>query len=197
MLWRKQRSRPDSMCSGLSDDDVDDRSVGSWQVRSADVLEDPDLLGVIIGTGDNGTRERLCREMRVAGCPLVTVIHPRAWVSPSARTSLGVFVGAHACVNAEAQIADGTLINTAAIVEHHVRIGPCAHIAPRAALGGRASVGALALVGIGATVLPRICVGCGAIVGAGAVAIRDVKEGDTVMGVPARTTEDAPTFSKT
>ena len=66
------------------------------------------------------------------------------------------------------------------------RIGACAHIAPAAVLCGSVEIGEGALVGAGAVVTPGKRVGVGAVVGAGAVVVRNVDEGATVVGVPAR-----------
>lgn len=117
---------------------------------------------------------------------VATVVHPAAWVSPSATIGAGVVVGASAVVNPCAFVADHVIINTGAIVEHDVQVGTNAHIAPMAMLGGGARVGADALVGGGAVILPGITVGPRATVGAGAVVTKPVGEGQTVMGTPAR-----------
>ena len=47
-------------------------------------------------------------------------------------------------------------------------------------------IGADVWVGGGAILLPGVTIGAGAIIGAGSVVVRDVAEGDTVVGNPAR-----------
>jgi len=42
------------------------------------------------------------------------------------------------------------------------------------------------LIGAGATIIQGIHVGASSVVGAGAVVTKDVREGVTVMGIPAR-----------
>lgn len=54
-------------------------------------------------------------------------------------------------------------------------------------------VGTRAFVGVHAVIMPGVTVGAGAIVGAGSVVTRDVPEGATVAGVPAK--ETAPSQS--
>ncbi|WP_262422983.1 acyltransferase [Brevundimonas denitrificans] len=44
------------------------------------------------------------------------------------------------------------------------------------------------LIGLGARVLPGVRIGAWAVVGAGAVVMKDVADGQTVAGVPARPT---------
>jgi acetyltransferase-like isoleucine patch superfamily enzyme len=53
-------------------------------------------------------------------------------------------------------------------------------------LGGEVWIGATTLVGIGAIVLPGRRIGTECVVGAGAVVTRDVEDGMTVVGIPAR-----------
>lgn len=123
--------------------------------------------------------------VRIHG-PCEPLVHPTAWVSPSAELGRGVFVGPMAVINARARIAHHAIINTGAVVEHECDVGLGAHVAPHATLAGGTRVGAHALVGLGAAVLPGAAVGARAVVGAGAVVLQDVAEGQRVAGCPAR-----------
>lgn len=115
-----------------------------------------------------------------------TVVAAGAWLAPSARLGAGVFVGVGAVVQSCATVADHAIINTSAVVEHECVIGRNTHVAPGAVLGGRVVVGENTLVGIGSRVLPSVRIGSGCTIGGGAVVTRDVADGMTVAGVPAR-----------
>jgi UDP-perosamine 4-acetyltransferase len=136
--------------------------------------------------GDNIRRRDSGLSAAAAGLELAGVRHPAAVFSASASIDDGVVVLAGAVVNAAARVGKGTILNTASIVEHDARIGDWAHVAPGAVVLGAASVGDGAFVGARAVVLPGIIVGAGATVGAGAVVNRNVPDGATVAGVPAR-----------
>jgi len=136
----------------------------------------------IVAVGDLALRRELIG--RLAG-EAATVVHPSAFVSPSAAVGEGVFVGPGAVVHTLARVGDHAIVNTGAIVEHECEIGENAHVAGGAVLGGAASVGADTIVGLGARGLPGVRVGSGCVVGAGAVVVRDVPDGKTVKGVPA------------
>jgi serine acetyltransferase len=71
-------------------------------------------------------------------------------------------------------------------VEHDNVIGDYVHISPRAALGGTVSVGACSHVGIGATVKNNVDICDNCVIGAGAVVVKNICEGGTYVGVPAR-----------
>lgn len=134
--------------------------------------------------GDAKVRERWSG--RFGPERLAVIVHPTAWVSPSATLGQGAYVGAFAVINASASIGVSAIINTSAIIEHGVRIGAHAHCAPRSTMAGLAEVGERTLVGAGAVVLPFVKVGADAIIGAGAIVHRDVAPGITVAGTPAR-----------
>jgi UDP-perosamine 4-acetyltransferase len=142
---------------------------------------------VLVAVGDNSARRSLAREARERyGMRLVGAVAPGAALAPSARIGNGVVVMRGAVVNTGAVLGDLAVVNGGAVVEHDCTIGEAAHVAPGCALGGGVSVGPRALVGIGATVLPKVRIGADAVVGAGSVVTRDVADGATVLGVPAR-----------
>lgn len=140
---------------------------------------------VALGIGDNAARERIAKRCEEAGATLVTAVHPRAVVAPSALLEDGVVVMALAVVNADARVGRGAIINTAAVVEHDCIVGAFAHVSPNASMGGSARLGARAQLGLGATLLPGRTVNQDALVGAGAVVTREVGVGAVVLGVPA------------
>lgn len=139
-----------------------------------------------VGIGNNQARLWWCRKLIQDGFELPPLVHPAAWVSPSAQLGEGVFVGAGVVVQAEAKIGRAALVNTHATVEHHVEIGAGAHLGPGAVLAGLVQVGEEAMIGAGAVVKDRIQVGARAIVGAGAAVVQNVAPETTVVGVPAK-----------
>ena len=138
------------------------------------------------GASDTSARRRLFELARGQGFELVTIVHPTALLSPSARAGSGAVLLAHAVVNANAVLGDNVLVNTGAIVEHDCEIGSHAHIAVGARLASSVRVGDGAHIGAGATVLEGRSIGARAVVGAGAVVTRDVDPATVVAGVPAR-----------
>ena len=136
--------------------------------------------------GDATNRRELFRKLKDLGFDLVSAIHPRATVSPSAEFGEGPIVMANAVVNADARIGDNVVINTGAIVEHDCILEDHVHIATGARLAGGVTVREGSHVGVGASIKQGVIVERGAIVGAGAVVIDDVPEGVTVVGVPAK-----------
>ncbi len=175
---------------GLFDDDL--------RKRGTEVLGVPVLGSVaeaqgtapgqaVIAIGDNRTRRRLATDS--VGWEWVTVVHPRAYVDPSAVLGPGTVVFAGAVVQPEAQIGAHVIVNTGATVDHDCQVDDYVHLGPGVRLGGAVCVEEGALVGIGTAVIPGARIGAWSVVGAGAVVVRDVAAGSTVAGVPARALE--------
>jgi sugar O-acyltransferase (sialic acid O-acetyltransferase NeuD family) len=146
----------------------------------------------IIALGDLRHRRTCIQREERSLTPAALVLHPRAFVSPLSTIGPGVFVGPQAVVHTLAQIGPHSIVNTGAIVEHECRIGANCHIAPGSVLGGRVAVGDDSLIGLGARVLPNLSIGRKCTIGAGAVVTRNVPDGTTIRGVPARSNPQSP-----
>ena len=139
---------------------------------------------VIVSIGVNRTRKMIVDRLN---CEFDTAIHPTAVISPSAKIGEGTVVMAGAVINADVIIGKHCIVNTGATIDHECVIGDYCHIAPHATLCGQVKVGEGTLVGVGSCVVPCISIGCWCNVGAGASVVRDVDDGRTVVGVPAKT----------
>lgn len=140
-----------------------------------------------ISIGTNRGRQDVMDKVSLrTGKKLVSLIHPRAWVSPRAHLAPGCWIAPMALVAVDAQLGAGCLVNHGASVDHDAVLGTCVHVAPGARLPGRITLGDRAFIGCGASFVPGVSVGADAVVGAGAVVTKDVPDGVTVVGNPAR-----------
>lgn len=140
----------------------------------------------IIALGKLHIRREVIDLLDKTDCAALTIVHPTAFVSPSAELGAGVYVGPQAVVNSRARIGDHAIINTSAIIEHDCVVGENTHVAPGAVMGGDVTIGHDTLIGVGARIIPHVMVGDNATIGAGSVVVRDVGDEVTVKGVPAR-----------
>lgn len=99
---------------------------------------------------------------------LPTIIHPTAFISPSARLGEGTIVGENAVVSMGARVGKNCIINYGALVGHENIIGDGCHIAPGAVLGGNVIIGKKTLIGINATILFGVSIGQSVLVPIGA-----------------------------
>jgi len=156
-----------------------DTAVEGWQKELISSI-------VALGVGDNHRRMEIEQEAMKASCHLLSVVHPTAFVSRDASISQGVLVCPGALVITGATLLRGSILNTNASVDHECVVGAFAHIAPGAALSGRVHIGEGTFIGVGAAIKQGVRIGAWSVVGAGAVVIRDVPDGETWAGCPAR-----------
>ena len=95
-------------------------------------------------------------------------------------------ISAGVIVQIDAVVGRYCSLNTACTVDHDNVLEDGVNIAPGAHLAGHVTVCEGAFIGIGATIKGGVRTGRGATVGAGAVVLRDVADGVTVVGNPAR-----------
>ena len=139
-----------------------------------------------VAVGDNKLREKIAEKIIKMGFELPAIIHPKAFISPTAKIGGGTVVMPGSIIETLAFIEEFAIINTGAIVEHDNIIGKYAHIAPGCSLAGSVKVGERTIVGAGSSVIPNIVIGRDVIVGAGSSVVKNVPDGAVIGGVPAK-----------
>lgn len=175
---------------------LDDRAPALAEVLGLAVrgrLDDaPSLLGefsdAVVAIGHCRTRLRVLNALRDMGFALPVVVHPAAWVSPTATLGAATVVFAQVAINACARLGVGCIANTGSSIDHDAVLGDGVHVCPGARLAGEVVVGDATWLGIGCSVIQRVRVGADVTVGAGAAVVRDLPDAVTAVGVPARVT---------
>jgi sugar O-acyltransferase (sialic acid O-acetyltransferase NeuD family) len=173
---------------GFLDDDVtlhDREQLGIRILGSIADIKNIPHDGVVMGIGENATRQKLYLELKERGENILTVLHPRAILSENIVIGEGTVVIAGVVINNGARIGSNVIINTSATVGHDSVIGAHSHICPGVNLGGGVKVGEGAFVGMGSVVIPNKTIGDWVVVGAGAAVIHDVHSSEKIVGVPA------------
>jgi len=157
------------------------------QELSAPALEAMHRDGFFIAIGDNRLRSSIFDQLAAKELFPSNAIHASSIIDPSAELAgQGVMLAAGVVINPLAKIGRGAICNTGCIIEHECRVGDFARIGPGGGLGGNVKVGEKTFIGANAVVRQGICIGSNATIGAGAVVVKDVPDGITVQGVPAR-----------
>jgi sugar O-acyltransferase (sialic acid O-acetyltransferase NeuD family) len=172
---------------------VSDIPADADSVFSEDWLPDHihEVEGFVLGVGSPDARLRIAEKIRTAfpRVPWPPIVHPSAVMDRSTtKLNDGVMVGAGAILTVNVTLAEMAMVNFGATVGHDTHVGRSAVINPGASVAGGVRVGDQALIGAGAVVLQYLSIGRRAVVGAGAVVTRDVADGITVVGAPARPT---------
>ena len=154
--------------------------------RWPDVMQDLGIGKVLVTVSHRRQRLREIERARDAGLELISAIHPSALVLEEAVLHDNVILYSRALVGYRSEIHDGCIVDTGAQLDHHNLLWKCVNIDPGAVTAGNVTIGECAQLHTGAVVKNRIRIGADAVVGAGGVVIRDVADGTTVAGVPAR-----------
>jgi len=165
---------------------VDDGIAAGTRVLDLEVLGTADRLGelrrqgiglavnAVGGIGDIRSRVRVFDRLAAAGFTCPKMVHPTAFVEPSAELADGVQVFPHAYVGSQARLGYGVIVNTGAVVSHDCAIEDCVNLAPGALLAGAVRIGEKSLVGMGVTVNLEVTIGRRSRVGNSAVVKSDV-----------------------
>ncbi|MCC6145571.1 MAG: NeuD/PglB/VioB family sugar acetyltransferase [Candidatus Hydrogenedentes bacterium] len=162
------------------------RGLPVWSGADLAALRHHGVEGLTTHIGHKDRRLALLQRARAAGLPMINLIHPHSYVSPSVVMGEGNLIKAGAVVDSEVQMGDCCIIDNGVIVPHHNRFGDACHLAPGVSFGGDCEVGDRTVIGIGAAISPRLRIGSNVIIGPGAIVVRDVPDNVVVEGRPAR-----------
>lgn len=150
----------------------------------------PEDVRFAITIGEPKFRREAFARMTEAGYRGALVVHPSAVISPDAEVgegaviAHGTFIGSQARIGKNFYGAKGASIGHDAVIGDHVRVGVGAFV------GGHTVIGENAFIGSGAMLKDRIRIGEYSVVGIGSAVFRDVEANTTVMGNPARITNE-------
>jgi sugar O-acyltransferase (sialic acid O-acetyltransferase NeuD family) len=182
------RQQPDIRPKGLLDDDLSLRSNPGGEEIIGDTttysIQEHDRF--VISAGIPAVRHTLAERLASRGAQFITLIHPNAYVSPTARIGTGCIVSPFASVGSNAQLDDHILLVMYASVAHDCRIGSYCSLSPYAAAAGGVIVGSKVFFGSYAMVTPTKRIGQESKIAAGAVVYRDVPEQSLATGNPAK-----------
>ena len=105
----------------------------------------------VVGIGNNSVRETLQQRVLAEGFELATLVHPAAWVSPSAQLGRGCVVFAGVVIGPATQIGDGAIVNCNATVDHDGIVGDFAQLGVGVQLAGGCHIGQGAFVQAGSS----------------------------------------------
>ncbi len=137
-------------------------------------------------SGDHPLHREVVAAMADRSLVAATLIHADTTIGPWVTIGEGSVLSPGVRVTGNVRIGRHCQLHTGAIVSHDGVLHDFVTLSPSVTLCGGVTVGTRSTVFAGATVMPGVTIGSDAIVGAGALVNRDVEDGSTVVGVPAR-----------
>jgi sugar O-acyltransferase (sialic acid O-acetyltransferase NeuD family) len=129
------------------------------------------VQGAITAIGNNAMREQCLGAICNSGVPLVSAIHPSAFVSSSARIGAGTAVMAMAMIGVDAVIGLAAIVNANTTVDHDATLDDYAHLGVGVHLAGGVHIKARAWLQAGCSAGYDVVVNEDAILGPGTVLV--------------------------
>ncbi len=185
------KAKPSYLLLGYLDDDEKKtgQEIGGYTVLGKagriNELSRRGILYAVAAMQDAGAREALVSRLH-GFHKWETLIHPSAHISGRTKLGEGCVVCAGVNISVDTVIGKHCLFNISSIIGHDCVLGDYVSVMSGAKVSGHVEVGDKAYLATNCTVVPGMKIGEHATVGAGSVVLRNVKDGVTVMGVPAK-----------
>lgn len=127
-------------------DDKSEKAIGKIQELD-DIGRNYDEVFCCIG--NNKLRGELVEKAMKMGFTIPVLVHPTAYISPSAVIKLGTVVETKAIVNANSVVNEGCIISVGAIVDHDVKVGRFCHVNAGAICNAGSSISNERKIGVG------------------------------------------------
>lgn len=143
-----------------------------------------DLL--VCAIGNPKAKLAVCERLKARGARFTNVIHPTAAIAPHSSIGEGVILMRFSIISVDVCVGNYVTINTYSGCGHDAVVEDGCTISAHCDITGHAHLERGVFLGSHAAVVPGVRIGSFATIGAGTVAFRDVKAGQTVLGVPAK-----------
>lgn len=143
-------------------------------------------LFVVLAIGDPATKKKLVQTIHNSFIGYPNLIHPNVCIGKYVQLGEGVIITSGCILTENIQIGNHIILNLQCTVGHDSVINDYCSFMPSVSVSGETQIEEGVYVGTKACIINKKRIGKGSVVGAGAVVIKDVPEGVTVVGNPAR-----------
>lgn len=126
--WQTWRGKQENIARFSSSTTTAPRRTSSARARSLRAFAANKPPSFYPAFGNNESRLAWLHRLYEAGCAILTIIHPTAYVSPTTQVEPGAVILPHAVVNTNCVVKAGCIVNCGAIVDHGCVLEEGVHI---------------------------------------------------------------------
>jgi sugar O-acyltransferase (sialic acid O-acetyltransferase NeuD family) len=115
-----------------------------------------------------------------------TLVHPNAKVNKFTELGSGTIICCNSFISVNTKIGNHVSINPGCGIGHDTIIEDYSSLYWNVTLSGNVSISEGCEIGSKAAVIPKMTVGKWSIIGAGAIVVKDIPDGCTAVGIPAK-----------
>lgn len=151
-------------------------------------LEGQKKCHVVCAIGSAKIRRKVTEEIRqnIPAVKFATLIDPAAEMSGSVTVGEGSIICAHTIITVNAAIGRHVIINLDCMLGHDSVLNDYVTLYPSVNVSGNVIVKTCTEIGTGTHIIQGIDIGSRSVIGAGSVVIRDIPDGCTAVGSPAK-----------
>lgn len=153
--------------------------VETYEIQPDDVF--------ICALGEPEMRKKYVDMILARGGEFISVVHPSAYIAPSAIVGVGTIVSPNTSITSNTIIGNHVFLSTGVSILHDCNVGDFASISPGATVPGWCHIGERCFLGVNCALVPHTVLGdvSPVYVAAGAVVTKSFSSG-RIMGVPAK-----------
>ena len=140
----------------------------------------------VTALGDIASRRKCAELVSAHGGKFIPLVHRSAVLGPHVVIGEGTLVAPNVFVSADVRLGRHAAVFHGTSVGHDAVLGDFSHVYAQCSIGGGVRLGEGAVVYPGSVVTPRRTIGAAAVVGAGSTVFLNVRDGETVIGNPAK-----------
>lgn len=163
-----------------------------------DIILKHNIEGIIIGIGDNYTRQQAYLNIsKIApDLPFISAVHPTATIASDVEISRGTVVMAHAVVNADAKVGEFCILNTKSSLGHDSIMEDFSSLASGVITGGNVHIGSCSAICLRACLAQNISIGNYTVIGAASLVLKPVGDFKLAFGIPINRVKERAKDSK-
>ncbi|MDF2987362.1 MAG: bacterial transferase, hexapeptide repeat family [Eubacterium sp.] len=146
-----------------------------------------DKLFAICAIGNPRYKYHVIKKVSGDGLNFANLIHQDAKISKFVEMGNGNIICCNSFISVNVKVGNHVSINPGCGIGHDVVIGDYSSLYWNVTLSGNVNIGEGCEIGSKADIIPKTNVGKWSIIGAGAVAIEDIPDNCTAVGIPAKT----------